>query len=796
MPLFFVDEDYNGSSGNVNANAGNWVSATIDFLHIVNFEVEELSKETIYRSIGGSHWFERTDGSKWSDLGFVGGKTINLDAEIMFIGWVLVPMGSFVIDYIDDNKMFLTAEVPLLSDGATFPIVNDDGEQVRFMYIRQIDAPESVEFDFNLTRPDAPSLNSVIDGNINRFKLDSINTMSIGSTLDMEQIGLKSGGYIIRPKIKYVGIEDGYRRYSITFLFMQWGFLQSGYEEPEYLEGVNTLGAIANVRMFSELGNPNSILEDKTSNNDGNIGGFNENYNTGINPYELTSITLTSGISTIGAINYCGDTHFIATIEGDDFDTLNSRFTIGLSWRTIDEEVYYNKVYNFGQNTATLAPVNQFSHSLTPDATMYNGNLHQENGMQWSFQNLKFTISGSTLTVEGDILSTGTNSEALDSLGEGEKRLTLWVSPDRGDVPNSLKKKTSIILHDKDGICAPPAPTSFPVTGVRYEDHGEIDVTSSTTRLTTEDDTLYTISFDLVKELVYDRLSHKVSMRNSVTGEEFTLEEMSVDFSSFPYIDGKHEVYSEQPRPFNLPPSSNKKTFNLNRNPVGDTLFLYSFKMDYGFLNRWEYWLSQLGASTDFYDPSQPNDGLNKDWQRMDSFADWSVRMTTTVYRGINVQNYINEFDIRPYEDEDVVTVLSYVNLEDMSEPDTLVSETLMQVTATLTWVEAYNPIGAWSQVTIENFESSNRWIISSHLPHEGETENPLKPIDGEEGLSMILAGNVATLKYIIDTNIVDADNVSLTHRIHSNRQGVGIGKLKEDGVLKLSEDSTVKQKD
>ena len=773
MPLFFTNETYNGSSGNINANVGDWIDGQVDVLYIVEHYTDELGLQVVYRDIGGSYWFERVDGTDWKDLGFVGGKTIDL--TVLTGLDVLVPIGSATINYLDGANMFLTAPIAAV-DGDAWPLVNDGGTPVNFLRIVQTTAPESVVFDFNLTIPDAPAFESVIDGSINRFKFDDILSLSLGESLPMIQIGDKSGGFLAFANFRYTNTDDGYRSYRIIFKFVVWDILQSGYDEPEYLTGVNTLGAIARMGIYAELGNPNSILKAQTSNEDGNIGGYDENFNTGINPYTLESLALTVGSTGVGAINYCGTTRFIAQITGPDFDIPFSRFRIGLVWRTIDEDVYYNKLTNVGENLGMLVPDIDFEHALVADATIYEGEINPINGLQWGFQNLRFSISGSTLTVRGDILALGTNSSALDDLGIGGKRLTFWVSPDRVDVPNSLKKKTSIKLHDKDGICVPPDPLPLYVTGVVYTDHGDLQPFLFPPQLTTEDDTLYTLAFRLTTDTVYTNLTHKISAYNPTTLEEFTLEELGVNFSLFPYVGGKHEVYSTQDRPFNLPPSTDKNKFIVDRNPSDDTLTQYSFTMAYGFLDRWEYWLSQIGASVDFFDVSESNNGLNKDWQHYSSATDWTIRMTTTAETADSSFAYSNNFVIRPFDNEDATTVLSYVNLEDMTTPTALVADTFMEVTAVITWHAGFFNIDRfWARAKIEPFEGPNPWYISSYLEHEGVTENPLEPIEGLTKMSVGLAGNVATLKYVVNTNIIDVESVSLSNRVHTQQQGVGI---------------------
>ena len=98
-----------------------------------------------------------------------------------------------------------------------------------------------------------------------------------------------------------------------------------------------------------------------------------------------------------------------------------------------------------------------------------------------------------------------------------------------------------------------------------------------------------------------------------------------------------------------------------------------------------------------------------------------------------------------------------------------------------------------WAESTIEDFESGNRWVLSSYLDQGNVNLNPLKPLDGLSKLQVVIVGNVATLSYIIDTNILTSTSVSISHRIHSLDDNLQ-GKIYEDGTQKLMEDGTNKQ--
>ena len=101
-----------------------------------------------------------------------------------------------------------------------------------------------------------------------------------------------------------------------------------------------------------------------------------------------------------------------------------------------------------------------------------------------------------------------------------------------------------------------------------------------------------------------------------------------------------------------------------------------------------------------------------------------------------------------------------------------------------LTWSTA-NYSDEWAEVTIEDYEAGNRWVISSVLPQGNINANPLKPISGNTLLDLVISpANVATVKCLIDTSLINVNNVSLSVRIFSTPILVE-GKRTTWGVLK-----------
>ena len=762
MALLFLDEVYNGNNF-LSANVGDWVTAEAKFMHYVNFDNSVITSSLIIHAVSSTYWVELLDGSDWSDYGFADGKSVNFANHNLSTS--SVNNVTSTVDYLDGNLMFLTSYPSTMGVGQ-FPMNNSSGVLDKWFEISQTSAPEKLEFDFNLTS--TTSLDSVIDGNINRFKVDNVNTMSVTNTIDMTQINSKSGGLIedVELTLDYES-AGGHRKYTVSYKFLNWAFIQDGDNAPTWFDGVDTVAPINRVRVYSELNNPNLVMEATSSNTNANCGGFNENYNTGIENYTFESLVLKDLVGTVvDSIDYCNTTKFEAVINAPagQLDTVRSRFNIGMTWIPQDTAEYQNKITNLGDNLAVLAPKFDFPHSPTPSITQYNGYNNTAHSIQWSFKNVHFEIVGDTVIVKGDVFPTNNNSY-FSTLSLGELKHTMWVSCWRDDVANNQRKKSSTKIFDEDVICNPELGKDLRFPVFLY-DHDNYVVSTTTT----EDDVRFLTEIILEQNVNYEYISAGLKMVNSVTDESFDLEKFVFNFVNVPYVNGKYEVNETIPRNFNLPPTTDRNDITLSRVPAQDEGVFYRLNLDYGFENDWRYWLSQANASLDFFNNANYQNGLNKDWQKYTQNADWTMKMELLINKGVVTDYQTNTIGINDYEFEDVTETTTLINLTDNTTPSSFIENTEMEVTTLLTWnTGIYDADSVWAEVTIEDFESGNRWVLSSVLPQGFISSNPLKSVIASDKLDVQIALNVATLKYKIDTTQIDVNKVSITSRIFSS---------------------------
>lgn len=773
MPILISEEKYN-TLGSLYANAGDWIDCECHFS--TRFSIGSgTSAPFTYHSTGTQHYISSAN-YDFGDYGFVAGDTVT-------ISWIMYSSGatssySRTIEFVNGGTMFIDSALPSSANGLTFPT---DGH-VAGMLILADKKPDSIEAEINLALNGTTSTNSVIDGSTNRLEANDLSSLAIGDYVAMSQLGDKSGGYIKNVRLHYVADStstpptvETWRDWKITYKMFQWGVIKDGFAEPNYYDNTECLAPIVKVKAFAQYGNPNGVLEKQSENNEANTGGFNENFNGGANNYALTNITWTDSLgNSISAMDYKNDSNFTATITQAVQSTTLSKYRIGILFRPVDGSVYQNLVTGLGQNLLVNAPEVDFVHATSPDATVYTGSTNSS-GARWDLTNLQFTQNSGVLTVTGTVKPNANCEAYFSNFPDGERKTTIWVSLSNHNYVNQFSDKVSLKIFDEDNIDAPIKGVQIPNVVNQYlYDHAVNNIFSNTSpQTTTEDDVLYKSDFRLVDNVNYEGVRARIFAYNTVTEEEFTLENYFFSFANVPYINGQYQPNFTVNRNFNLPPTTDRNTLKLIRKPSLDISGKYGVQFSYGYLNDWRYWLAQGGVNNDFFNITQSHNGQNKDWQHYSNTGNWIIRLS--YYTRVNgVEDFNNyEAGIRPYNADASVSTTNTYLVDSLGQNTTsLLNDEVHTLTSVCTW--DYNYLNAWAEITIEDYEGGNRWVISSYLAQGGITSNPLKPIAGVDKLDMQIVGNIATLKCKVDTNVVSASDVSISTRIYSEENTGG----------------------
>jgi len=779
MPVLLINENYNGQSF-LQANAGDWIDASVE-ISMRFSKGSGVSNKVTYNGSGGIYRLTFQSGD-WADEGFMVGDTIVITYQ-----WYNNPPPfqaqtfTAVVTYINGSQMQIDqpfgVTTPSFSthvDGRQFPT---DG-LCSGLLIVSTRVPENIDFLFNLTPSGTALLNSVIDSELNRFEVPTLNTIGVGGSLPMIPLANRSGGYITEPVITYTYSEGSptyWRRYRVDFKFWQWGVIKDGYttDNPPYYDTADCLAPCSRFKIFPQYGNPNGVLQITNETLQANTGGFNENLNGGLSAYTWLDTNFFDYLGNpISAVDYSNECTFVATIDAPDQNNPLSTYRIGMVWRPIDGSFYQNIVAtDLGENLMVLSPEIDFIADGTTDPTVYQGETHPT-GARWDFTDLKFELTGvNELTVSGKIIPNAQANTLFAGVPDGGRKTTIWVSI--GNYNNdgtTLSERVSLKIFDTDNYDAPTLGVQIPnVIDQVLIDHGFNDITVPLPQTTTEDDVLFRSHFRLIDGVDYEGVRARIYAYNTVNEEEFTLEDIFFSFAGVVNIGGQFQPNFLTNRGFNLPPTTDRNHISLTREPLLDIAGQYALKLEYGWLNDWRYWLEQANVNNDFFDILEQWDGKNKNWQRFSNSGDWLIRLSYyTRLAGVDDFNH-QEVGIRPYEDDpDVTTDWAIQVLSTGATPSNLVNDELHEITATLTWATgAYtNP---WAELTVEDFEGGNRWVISSVLAQGGIASNPLQPISGATGLDISFPSvNIAELKCLVDTSLISSNKICMSARIYS----------------------------
>ena len=234
MSLTLTSESYN-SLASLYANAGDWVDCSLSFTSRFDYTSNEFARVT-YNNIGGDFTLTLPASDSWDNYGFAVGNSIQLSSTWFYNNgspptYTAPQLWVRNITYISGNIMHIDAALVAVPAGGSPPSEVANGREFptdsttnRFtdLTVIKVAAAEEIEFQFNLTQNGVSSMNSVIDGQINRFSRTGIDTMIVGGSVGLVQLGNKSGGYIKDVFLTYDSIDgNNYRKYTLTYKILQ-----------------------------------------------------------------------------------------------------------------------------------------------------------------------------------------------------------------------------------------------------------------------------------------------------------------------------------------------------------------------------------------------------------------------------------------------------------------------------------------------------------------------------------------------------------------------------------------------
>lgn len=766
MPLQIIDESYNSLPA-LYANAGKYVSATVKFRNAYRTGSGTSNKfHTLTDSIS-------RDSGNWHDDGFSDGDTVTF----YFRKLTGAPPSQYVtfsmtISYCNGNQMYFTTSFSAAYQYKSFPT---DGKYTG-MFIRVNKQPKSVDFRFNLALSGTTGLDSIIDGELNRFINNAVDGLAVAGSVSMTQLGNKSGGLVESVTITrnadttYTnsvvnGTATEYN-YTIAFTFVQWGIFKDSNDMPSWYFAANCLSPIIEINTFPQVNTANGKLTAKNGAQNSNTGWFGENYNGYPADYTFTSFDVTDlDANPLEQIPYNQSSLFTAVFATPNQVNGSSNYRIGMAFTPMTETLYKNLPTNWKNNVLLNAPNQDFQHAAVIDPLTYSGNTNSD-GAGFDLTNLKFSHSGSVLTVTGKIVPTASSEAFFDELADGDRNIMAWVQVSDFTKTGQLNDEVNVLMYNEDCYNAPRIGVQYPdVVSNELFDHAGVDIfTTDYPNTTTEDNLLYVGKLRVETDTEIDGITIGILARNPVTGESFTLESTYFDFTNIPSVSGVYVPNETINRNFLLPPTSDRNIIRLTRDTTTDTGTKYGLKLEYGFLNRWQYWLEQSNVDDYFFDALEDFNGKNKNWQRFFD-GDWLLSVAYFVrVAGVDDFNYTDFID-RAYEDDLVTIVATYtdVNGDDVTA---LPNNGVVNGEVEFNWNTNFT--SEWAEVTFEGVEGSRIGFISTVLEHDGQGGNCLLPEIGQTKLQKTVGINKLTVNFRVDCSIIPITGVSPTYRCFS----------------------------
>jgi hypothetical protein len=600
---------------------------------------------------------------------------------------------------------------------------------------------------------------SLIDGEATRFKFSTVDAISIGSTQNAEIVGNQSGQYLIGANLKRISnINANEYQYELTV-----DFVNSGIYDPSWFDSSDCLKSILKM-LWSSLEDEPYEQTQIIYNDNANTGWFDQAHNS-----DSVNATLVQGVT---EIDYATQTSFTLIVDG-----VTSDLGIGASYIPLSDAYYKNKIQS--QNSLGMViPTSELS------VTSYDSFLNPV-GAGYSIEVDAINTIGTTTYIDAVFVPNSDFSDFMDLLEDGDRGFKIWVKC--GNL--------NLLAFDGQLTKEPPVGGELIMyTSKAFYDHADNtnDGSGNITypRFDTEDDLSYFGKFLMEKNGNYDELRVRIEAFNTDTNEDFTLQETLFSFSGT-QINSNGVYLLDQSISINsqLPTTSLKRDAVLKVDNTISTIHQFGVSLYYPVILDWRYWLQQVNADADFY-PNQ-----NKNWQQYAQSGDWIVRMELELIKDGLAFTHTDQINILGYNAKaQISSSIQYIKESDGSIVTGLIDGEIMRIKATHVFsIGIWTPL-TWGMITIEPKEGSPRWISSTVLDYDNNSNNPLYPLPGETKAKITITGDTVTVECLCDTTKLSGDIQSVTAKIKDPEITIPqIGKIMADGTPKVTADGNRK---
>ena len=607
---------------------------------------------------------------------------------------------------------------------------------------------------------------SLIDGESTGFRIDLTQLPNFpyfpNATYPMQPFGKQSGQFVIQAEIESLAEAPGDFGFPINFGYvynLKFTIINSGiYDQSQFFQNF-CLKLFSRIEFARFVGEPFQRAQ-LIYNDEANTGWFDEPFNVG-----FSNASLIQGISEIG---YDSPTN--AQIIVDSGVPIQD-VGLGFSYIPKDEDYYKSKI----QSQADLAMIipttpdfalNNFISKTNPDGANYSVTVNNTN------------ITGTIITIDLTITPNAAFTDFISSREIGDQEFYVWVKV--GNI--------NLLVFRGELTSNPPIVGNIPMETAGYYDHSEntnalLSGISNGYEANIEDDLSFIGSFKVGLYEEIDSFLARIEAFNPITNESFSLSSVLFGFGGIPQVSGKY-ILNESINIYSIfPTTSEKRNALLILDPTIDTPTEYGIKIYFPFLYRWEYWLQQINANNDFY-PNQ-----NKNWFPYGNTGDWQLRLHLELNKNglgyiyddpIEIKNY----DSDPLIDQKINLYIASTNqlVNIVTEGELMIIEAIHELTDGQTWES-----NTWGMITVEPKESAPRSLLSTIVPFDNNTNNPLYPISGNFCELTFPNPSIAKMRCYFDSNKINlSKGVKFTTKIKGCSTNIeAFGKETTDGIDK-----------
>lgn len=761
----------------------NWLLANIGDPILIEHDIEV--KEYVLSSTDNSFVANNTNGylPTAGTIWVTGGDFSKFDVGDTIQIYNYIVAGSTVSTTIVEKLS--NTEIRLASNPVGWA-ANTSSTQDVFSLVKTI---TSIDYKWNfIENGDPTNYYSRVDGSEQIARATGLNAAGGGTNKPMTFLGLKdyqvgsvvideialvtTGVYTSKFKIKHT------TKITPTMLAEQWDDIVNGVA-PTYFNNMNCFKSAFYFEGRNVATDPNNVETLEEDNVLGNTGWFNENFNTKLTNYNFTNLVYKETNSAGATLPAPVLSNSVVTyFEFDVFNTSSSPFVNGSSKIILnfhkapnDESEYQGKnrtlLHNFVWENANATV------SSTP--TPVNGENYSDTSIRSLYQVEAEFISSTQITVRGYLTF---HQDGVDVFNESaEPRFLFFVSVQNHSLAANVSDRVTLLLDAKAFYFQTLFPDLIDVNAylIPHFLNTYTQPANPDYNIYTEDEIVGFAQFTIDDSYLGGgntfevlKFTAKLVMRDTITNDEFTLEQYVLNANNFPYVGDMQHIEIIQSKNIHVPTTEIRKDLGVATNLNN---FRYFFA--YPYLNNWETWNALANVDSSFFSGSQPNNGLNKDWAHYNT-GRWSTvwKPSITVKYNGNPATYEGEF---LYDIFDRNTNPGYISASSIEtfDPDTLAHLT----NGGVDYILGYKPT-----LVEVNFErtsafANNSWVqvvIGIEVKGEGGVTGKRRMSTQYDSDSdtwfMPLAGATRVTKTIVGTNdavgcqvLIDFTKIDLT---------------------------------